>query len=681
MHHNILQGHYNYWMVLLSFVIAVFSSHSALTLAAKITNAKGRSQLGWLLAGSCVMGCGVWSIHFIGMLAYSLNIKITYDVLITLLSLLSMILASYIAFRITLPVQVRLLHLAIGGFFMGSGIVVMHYTGIAAMQMGGRISYDPVYWGISSAIALTASYASLFLFLKFRNRSGASMMKWLSSLIMGLAICGMHYTGVKAVIFSSSLPVNVISGAPEEMSEMHIKLILMVCVSAAILVILSISSIAVYFERHAMKGMAYTDELTSLPNRYKMNQFFDAQDFQSEDNRMALLFIDLDRFKNVNDTLGHDFGDMLVRSVGDRLKRVLQGSEIFRLGGDEFLAALCGAGKEEAEAWAQKLLDEIKQPFVLNGYELYITSSIGISLSPQHGTDRHSLLKAADTAMYKAKEEGKNRYRVFDKSLDTGIIRKLGLENDLRRAVHNGEFFVLYQPKWDALSGKAAGMEALIRWRHPELGIISPAEFIPIAEETGLIIPMTRWIMEEACRQNKLWQDEGLEPQCVSVNLSVRVFESQNLLEMVQATLAKTGLAARYLEVEITESILISDIQGTIRQLIELRELGIKIAMDDFGSGYSSLGSLDKLPIDTLKIDQLFIREYESGSKKAIIQAIITLGQQLNLELVAEGVETIEQSEFLNSLGCRIMQGYYYGKPMNEEQIREWLGGRPGPHR
>lgn len=677
MHHNILQGHYNYWMVLLSFIIAVLSSYSALTLAAKITHTQGRAQQGWLLAGSCVMGCGVWSMHFIGMLAYNLQIKVTYDVMITLLSLVSMVLASYIAFRITMPVKVRFVHLAIGGFFMGSGIVTMHYTGMAAMQMGGMLSYDPVYWTVSALIALTASYASLFLFLKFRNRSGASMVKWISAVIMGLAICGMHYTGIKAAIFSSAMPMG--SMMPEEMSDMHMKLVLLICVSAAVLIILSISSLAVFFDRHTMKGMAYTDELTGLPNRYAMNQFFDSQDFQSASSQMALLFIDLDRFKNVNDTMGHDFGDMLVRSVGERLKKVLKGSEIFRLGGDEFLAALCGTGRDEAEEWAQKLLDEIKQPFTLDGYELYITSSIGISLSPLHGSDRHALLKAADTAMYKAKEEGKNRYRVFDESLDKGLIRRLGLENDLRRAVHNHEFFVLYQPKWDALSGKAAGMEALIRWKHPQLGIISPAEFIPIAEETGLIIPMTRWIMEEACRQNKQWQDEGLEPQCVSVNLSVRVFESQNLLDMVKRTLAVTGLSAKYLEVEITESILISDIQGTIRQLVELRELGIKIAMDDFGSGYSSLGSLDKLPIDTLKIDQLFIREYESGSKKAIIQAIITLAHQLNLELVAEGVETVEQSDFLNALGCRIMQGYYYGKPMTEDKIREWLAeGRTG---
>ncbi|RUT28747.1 bifunctional diguanylate cyclase/phosphodiesterase [Paenibacillus zeisoli] len=666
-----MQGQYNYWMVLLSFIIAVFSSYSALTLAAKINHARGRAQLGWLLAGSCVMGCGVWAMHFIGMLAYNLDIQVTYNTGITFLSLLFMILASFIAFQITLPAKVRFRHLAIGGFFMGGGIVAMHYTGMAAMQMRGTLTYDPQYWSLSAIIALTASYASLYLFLKFRNRSSASAAKWISAVIMGLAICGMHYTGMKAMIFSSNH--NERGMVPNSDTDMQIKLILLVCVSAAILVILLISSLAVYFDRRIMKGMAFTDELTGLPNRYRMNQFFDAYDFRGPDDQMALMFIDLDRFKNVNDTLGHDFGDMLVRAVGDRLRKTMNRSEIYRLGGDEFLCALSGAGRAEAEQWAKVLLEEIQKPFVLDGYELYITSSIGISLSPLHGQDRHALLKAADTAMYKAKEEGKNRYRVFDESLDQGMIRRLGLENDLRRAVHNQEFFVLYQPKWDASSGKAAGMEALIRWRHPELGIISPAEFIPIAEETGLIIPMTRWIMGEACRQNQQWQEEGFEPQCVSVNLSVRVFESQNLLDMIQCALSGTGLDAKYLEVEITESILASDIQGIISQLMKIRELGIKIAMDDFGSGYSSLGSLDKLPIDTLKIDQLFVREYESGSKKAIIQAIITLGKQLNLELIAEGVETIEQSEFLNGLGCSIMQGYYYGRPMNEDQIREWL--------
>ncbi|USB34359.1 bifunctional diguanylate cyclase/phosphodiesterase [Paenibacillus sp. YPG26] len=671
MHHNVLQGHYNYWMVLLSFIIAMFSSYSALTLAAKISHARGRTQLGWLIAGSSVMGCGVWAMHFIGMLAYDLNLQVTYDAGITILSLIFMILASYIAFRITLPTKVRTRNLAIGGFCIGGGIVAMHYTGMAAMRMGGEMAYDPLYWTLSAIIALTASYASLYLFLKFRNRSSASLAKWTSAFIMALAICGMHYTGMKATIFTSN---HIGDGAvPNSDTDMQIKLLLLIGVSAAVVVVLSISSLAIYFDRRTMRGMAYTDELTGLPNRYRMNQFFDEYDFQAPDSQMALLFVDLDRFKNVNDTLGHDYGDMLVRAVGDRLRKTLNQSEIYRLGGDEFLCALSGVGQAEAEQWAKVLLEEIQKPFIIDGYELYITSSIGVSLAPLHGQDRHALLKAADTAMYKAKEEGKNRYRVFDESLDRGRIRRLGLENDLRRAVHNEEFFVLYQPKWNAASGKAAGMEALIRWRHPKLGVISPAEFIPIAEETGLIIPMTRWIMKEACRQNQEWQQEGFEPQCVSVNLSVRVFESQDLLDMIQSALAKTGLASQYLEVEITESILASDFQGIINQLMKIRELGIKIAMDDFGSGYSSLGSLDKLPIDTLKIDQLFVREYESGSKKAIIQAIITLGQQLNLELVAEGVETIEQSEFLNCLGCSIMQGYYYGKPMNEDQIREWL--------
>ncbi|GIO57427.1 putative signaling protein [Paenibacillus cineris] len=659
---------------MLSFIIAVFASYSALNLAAKISRSRGRTQKWWLVAGSCVMGSGVWSMHFVGMLAFHLNVPVNYDIPITLLSMLCSIVASFIAFQMLLSKGVNWGKFALSGFCMGSGIVAMHSTGMAAMRLPAEIIYDRSYWLLSAAIALAASYVALLLFLRFRDHTEVSWWKWVSALIMGLAICGMHFTGMKAADFWCGNPNAIISTDAGEMN-----LLLLAGVTITTFFILMVSWGAMFFDRHVLEKMAYSDPLTGLPNRHDLNRLLGEGVDTSKET--AVLFIDLDRFKTINDTLGHDIGDMLVQEVGRRLSGYLQDDQkVFRLGGDEFLVVAENCGQALAEELASGILEVVTRPFVLQGNELYITASIGISLAPKHGTDRASLLKTSDTAMYNAKNAGKNRYCVFDDDMDKRLLRRLELEKDMRGASERQEFYVVYQPKWDAQTDTPVGLEALMRWPHPKFGVVSPDEFIPIAEETGLIIPMTRWILEEACRQNKVWLDKGMPSMIVSVNVSVRLFESQHLLYMVEHALRTTGLPARYLELEITESTMLYDVPDMIRQLNELREIGVRISMDDFGSGYSSLGSLDQIPIDTIKIDQLFVRESDSPSKRAIVGAIIDMALKLHLELVAEGVETREQIDFLRASGCNVMQGYFYGKPMNIEQMDEWLlqnAGRP----
>lgn len=659
---------------MLSFIIAIFASYSALNLAAKISRSRGRTQKWWLVAGSCVMGSGVWSMHFVGMLAFHLNVPVNYDIPITLLSMLCSIVASFIAFQMLLSKGVNWGKFALSGFCMGSGIVAMHYTGMAAMRLPAEIIYDRSYWLLSAAIALAASYVALLLFLRFRDHTEVSWWKWASALVMGLAICGMHFTGMKAADFWCGNPNAIVSTDAGEMN-----LLLLAGVTITTFFILMVSWGAMFFDRHVLEKMAYSDPLTGLPNRHDLNRLLGEGVDTSKET--AVLFIDLDRFKTINDTLGHDIGDMLVQEVGRRLSGYLQdGQKVFRLGGDEFLVVAENCGQALAEELASGILEVVTRPFVLQGNELYITASIGISLAPKHGTDRASLLKTSDTAMYNAKNAGKNRYCVFDDDMDKRLLRRLELEKDMRGASERREFYVVYQPKWDAQTDIPVGLEALMRWPHPKFGVVSPDEFIPIAEETGLIIPMTRWILEEACRQNKVWLDKGMPSMIVSVNVSVRLFESQHLLYMVEHALRTTGLPARYLELEITESTMLYDVPDMIRQLNELREIGVRISMDDFGSGYSSLGSLDQIPIDTIKIDQLFVRESDSPSKRAIVGAIIDMALKLHLELVAEGVETREQIDFLRASGCNVMQGYFYGKPMNIEQMDEWLlqnAGRP----
>ncbi|WP_251037913.1 putative bifunctional diguanylate cyclase/phosphodiesterase [Paenibacillus albidus] len=424
--------------------------------------------------------------------------------------------------------------------------------------------------------------------------------------------------------------------------------------------------------RHMLERLAYHDPLTELPNRHGLNQYFKEDFFGAAAG--AVFFVDLDRFKSINDTLGHDIGDMLLQEVASRLKEVVGvKGKVFRLGGDEFLIALPKCPLAEAEAVAQHILQELKKYYSIQGNELYITASVGISLTPAHGLDRSALMKAADTALYTAKDSGKNKFSVFDQEMNRQQLRRMSLEKDLRKALARSEFTVVYQPKWDSFLNVAVGLEALLRWKHPEHGLVSPTEFIPIAEETGLIVPITYWMLQEVCSQNRLWHAEGVAAVPVSINMSARMFESGGLYDAVEEALAFSELEAHFLELEITESIAMNNMEETVAQLSRLRLLGVRVSLDDFGTGFSSLGNLDEIPVNTLKIDQVFIRKSRMHSKKAIISNIMAIAGNLNLEVVAEGVETPEQIELLQSLGCRVMQGYYYGRPMPAGELGEWF--------
>ncbi|SDX82982.1 diguanylate cyclase (GGDEF) domain-containing protein [Paenibacillus sp. CF384] len=661
-----MQGHFNIWIVLLSFAIAVMASYSALNLAGKITRSSGRTRTIWLIAGSVVMGMGVWSMHFVGMLAYHMDTKVTYDTTITILSSLGSILASFIAFRITARSQSSPLRYALGGLIMGCGIVAMHYTGMSAMRMPGEVTYDLTLWLLSAFIALAASYAALYLFHKLRYSPDFTLWKLISAIVMGIAICGMHYTGMAAAKFTVNSEIQHVmdSGEPQ--------FFLLFGVTVSTFFILAVSWGAVFFDRHVLEKMAYYDQLTNLPNRHDLQRFFNEKNDRLEQG--AFLFIDLDRFKMINDTLGHDVGDLLLQQVADRLRLcAVDGELIFRLGGDEFLIVARTSDIGALEQLANNLLNQIKQAYFVEAHELYVTCSIGISHAPVHGVDRSSLLKAADTAMYAAKFDGKNRFRIFDEDMSRNQIRKLVLEKDMRKAMVHGEFAIMYQPKWDTGTDQLSGMEALMRWQHPELGAVSPSEFIAIAEETGMIIPMTRWMLQEVCKQNKLWQVNDNIYTCISVNMSIRIFESQLLFEMVDDALRASELQGHYLELEITESIAKSDMNDIVSQLRSIRDLAVKVSLDDFGTGYSSLGTLDELPVDTLKIDQIFIHKSAQLSKQAIISNIIAIAKNLNLEVVAEGVETQDQIDILQSRGCHVMQGFYYSKPMTAQDMTAWL--------
>jgi diguanylate cyclase (GGDEF)-like protein/PAS domain S-box-containing protein len=436
-------------------------------------------------------------------------------------------------------------------------------------------------------------------------------------------------------------------------------------------------------DRRRIRHLAEHDPLTDLPNRALLGDHMARAlaGALGERTQLALLFLDLDHFKNINDTLGHDIGDQLLLQVAQRMRDNLDERDtISRQGGDEFAVLIQDFGHISRLAFiARRLIEAIGHPFPVGEQELLVGASIGISVYPQDGSDIGSLLKNADTAMYQAKAVGGNAYRFFAPEMNTRISERVALENSLRRAIQNREFVLHYQPQVDGGSGRLIGIEALVRWQHPEQGEIPPSRFIPVAEESSLINPLGAWVLHEACRQNAAWIAEGLAPVVVAVNLSAVQLHQPDLAEQVAGILAETGLAPGWLELEITESAFIGDTERIIETLGRLKRLGIKLSVDDFGTGYSSLGYLKRLPFDRIKIDQSFVRDLPHNEDDiAITRAIIGIAGSLRKEVIAEGVELAEQRDFLLDQGCRLMQGYHFGRPLPAAAFAAYRQAAPG---
>jgi diguanylate cyclase (GGDEF)-like protein len=391
----------------------------------------------------------------------------------------------------------------------------------------------------------------------------------------------------------------------------------------------------------------------------------------------ALLFLDLDKFKHVNDTLGHDVGDDLLKAVAARLQHCVRKSDyIFRLGGDEFTIILNDLINDaDVAKVAQKIQEEVGRPCRIRDNELYITVSIGISVYPNDGEDVETLVKNADMAMYAAKEEGQG-YRFFTEGMHRQALERMILESNLRNALHRNQFVLYYQPLVDDRH-RIIGMEALLRWQHPELGMISPAKFIPLAEETGDIVPIGKWVLHTACQQARKWYDMGYEELYVAVNLSTRQFKEPDLVDTVEQVLETTGLPQECLKLEITEGGIMENPEQVIAKMKLLRAKGIRFSIDDFGTGYSSLSYLKRFPIDILKIDRSFVTDSPTNKDdQEIIKTIISMARNLNMDTVAEGVETEEQLDFLARQGCHMMQGYYFGRPMPADKFEDMLHTR-----
>lgn len=430
-----------------------------------------------------------------------------------------------------------------------------------------------------------------------------------------------------------------------------------------------------------LEHLATHDHLTGLPNR---NLFFDRLQHNLDkaarrNEHLAALFVDLDNFKLINDGFGHQMGDLLLVQVADRLRACTRKQDtVSRLGGDEFTVVVEDirvSSEAIAAATAERIIEALAAPFDLGGREAFLSASVGIAFYPKDGADMATLLRSADTAMYKAKEIGKNNYQFFTADMNTHAAERHALESDLRHALERGEFYLVYQPQVNILSARMIGVEALLRWQHPRRGLLLPDEFIPLAEATGLIVPIGDWVLRSVCAQHREWSDKGLRTIRVAVNLSTRQFRQEDLADTIQTILLENGVAASNLEFELTETCVMDDAASAAEILKRLKEMGVWLSIDDFGMGYSSLRYLKRFPIDNLKIDSHFIKDLSTDSEdRAIVSAIITMGHSMHLAVIAEGVETQQQLEFLRIEGCDFVQGYYINRPLSAQRVTGMIG-------
>jgi diguanylate cyclase (GGDEF)-like protein len=689
---------YNHWLVALSIIVAMLVSYTALRLAARVAANEGHGASIWVGIGAIAMGIGVWSMHFIGMLAFSLPIPLAYDIPTTLASLAVAILTAGFALAITRGQRLEVARLGVGALAMGAGISTMHYLGMGAIAIVPAISYDPLLVALSILIAVSASFVALWLF--FRLREGHSLHQRIAriaaAVVMGLAISGMHYTGMAASHFA---PGSLCRGGVTFQDTWLAALIGMFALG-----ILAVTLVTAVYDAHLqsktrshalrleqanaeLQHQATHDALTGLPNRMLFLDRLGREiaHAQRDERSFAVLVVDLDRFKVINDTLGHAAGDQLLIDVARRLSLAIRSVDtVARAGGDEFLVLLPGI-REPAYAAivAGKLVSELDQAVSIGATEVHTSGSVGISVYPADGTDADSLVAHADEAMYFAKQSGRNSFQFFNAGLSVFSRERLDLERDLRRALPLQQFEVHYQPKMDIASGRTNSVEALLRWRHPTRGLIGPDAFLPLAEECGLMLGIGEWVLREACRQAREWKDQGLPFLRIAVNISPIHFLQPKFLEIVRAALSAHDLGPRYLEIELTEATVMDHAESSVHVLEELSRMGVLVSIDDFGTGYSSMSYLRRFPIDKLKIDRSFIQDLTSNSDSlSIVKAIISLAHSLRLKVVAEGVETAQQLEQLRELGCDQFQGFYRSAAVPPADILKCLpaaGGMPEP--
>ena len=676
---------YDYAIVAGSALAAVMTCYIAISCEQLIySNRSAFGQKALLIISGMIFGFAIWLMHFVGMLACHLPEGYSFESGLTFFSYIIAMMASTFAVWLTTRDTLPLARLVLGSFLMGMGISGMHYIGMMGLIVPNYVlHYNLLLVIFSVLIAICGSGLAFWLMFKYKQTLTNKFLYKLSTATMiALSIVGMHYTGMAAASFHF-VPETLksLNNIPGEQGLMLFVVIFLTC-----LVLIATFAVAVLELRleqrnqellnmnKELKGLALQDNLTKLPNRLFLieytNSLFAFQKYSR--SKIAFIYIDIDRFKAVNDAFGHHIGDELLVKLAHRLHALLESNQkLIRIGGDEFLLVIEEFSADRIDKVADAVLQRIQESFTVSSKEINISASLGVVYYPDHGNNLHDLLINADAAMLMSKQQGRNTYSVFNYSLDQQEVARSQskLINDLYKAVEEQQFVLFYQPKFTS-DFKICGVEALIRWKHPSLGLLAPNMFIEGAEQTGLIIKMGYWALEQACMQIQTWTADQ-RPFCpIAVNLSAVQFEHKPLIETLRRLIEKYQIDPGHLIIEITESTAMHHIDVSIRTFEKLRNLGINLAIDDFGTGHSSFLYLKDLPVDELKIDREFIRNLSDGSKEEIIlESIIQLANRLGLIVTAEGVETQQQANILKRLGCQQFQGYLLAMPLPVDRL------------
>ncbi|MCU6305388.1 putative bifunctional diguanylate cyclase/phosphodiesterase [Enterobacter quasiroggenkampii] len=669
-------------LIAISYLVAFIASFVALDSAGKIPLSSRKAALFWRMAGGISLGIGIWSMHFIGMLSMQMPMMMRYDLWLTLASLGVAVIASTTALDIAVAGKKRsLFRPIVATAILSAGVVSMHYIGMAALMLDGSIIWDRRIVGLSVVIAVVASGTALWLAFRLRDK-GVFIERLLAALVMAAAICAMHYTGMSAAHYpemSHTLP-----GGIGELG-------LSIWVSVTTLCLLGVMLIISLVDSHRRTGRL-TDNLRQLNRQLELQARFDAltglanrhqMDIRMQDclrsallsnRQFAVIFLNVDHFKRVNDTWGHSVGDELLITVAQRItSRLTREMTLARLGGDAFILLVPECDDDKLNALLASLLEDVRRPLSICGHMLSTTISAGVSLYPQDGETLHELKLKADAALHHVKDDGRNGWAHYRSEMSTAIPAKPGFLQELSQALERDQFELWYQPTWYAQEKTIHGFEALLRWRHPEQGVVLPGLFIPSLEQTGLIIPVGNWAIEAACRQLHFWTEQGFSQWTLSLNLSPVQFEQPDIFHIVSSMLEKYSLSPSRLILEVTESTALKNLDRSIELLNAFNHAGITVSIDDFGTGYSNLLMLSVLPAKELKIDKSFVTSMLENEKSyKLVETIMSIARTMEMNVVAEGIETQEQQEVLTRLGCDYLQGYLFSRPLPAEQV-PWL--------
>ncbi|HDR2404717.1 hypothetical protein A3N68_10290 [Enterobacter asburiae] len=671
-------------LIAISYLVAFIASFVALDSAGKIPLSSRKAALFWRIAGGVTLGIGIWSMHFIGMLSMQMPMMMSYDLWLTLASLGVAVVASATALNIAVAgKKLSPFRLIFATAILSAGVVSMHYIGMAALMLDGSIIWDSRLVGLSVVIAVVASGTALWLAFRLRDKhKGVFIDRILAAFVMGAAICAMHYTGMSAAQFQEM--AHTLPGGIGELG-------LSIWVSVTTLCLLGVMLIISLIDSHR-RTSRLTDNLHQLNRQLELQARFDAltglanrhqMDLRMQDclrsallskKPFAVIFLNVDHFKRVNDTWGHSVGDELLITVAQRITaRLTREMTLARLGGDAFILLVPECEDDRLNALITALLEDVRRPLSVCGHTLSTTISAGVSLYPQDGETLHELKLKADAALHRVKEEGRNGWAIYRAEMSTAIPAKPGFLQELSQALERDQFELWYQPTWHAGEKTIHGFEALLRWRHPEQGVVLPNLFIPSLEQTGLIIPVGNWAIEAACRQLHFWTEQGFSQWTLSLNLSPIQFEQPDIFQIVSSMLEKYSLSPSRLILEVTESTALKNLDRSIELLNAFNHAGIVVSIDDFGTGYSNLLMLSVLPAKELKIDRSFVTSMLENEKSyKLVETIISIARTMEMNVVAEGIETEEQQAVLTRLGCDYLQGYLFSRPLPAEQV-PWL--------